>query len=186
MTTEIRELDETGIAAHLDALVRILTDSVNGGAAISFMAPLSEPDAAQFWQTDVLPQVAQGRRTLFVALHGGELVGTVQLLTAMPPNQPHRAEIAKMIVHPDARRRGIGRALMLHAIAHARHLGKSLLTLDTRTGDPATGLYAAVGFAVAGTIPDFAFDPDGAGLHATTYMYCRIGAAWPPAHGAQS
>ena len=103
-----------------------------------------------------------------------EIVGTVQLLTVMPPNQPHRCEIAKMIVHPQARRLGIGRALMNEALDRARELGKTLVTLDTRTGDAAEPLYASVGFEVAGVIPDFAWDPDGKALHATTYMFRRI------------
>jgi GNAT superfamily N-acetyltransferase len=176
MPIAIRDLDPAGIDATLDALSRILAESVNAGAAIGFMAPMLDHDAAHFWRDDVRPEVARGRRIVFGALHGTEIVGTVQLLTAMPPNQPHRAEIAKMIVHPRARRLGIGRALMLHAIARAESLGKMLLTLDTRTGDPAAVLYASVGFEVAGVIPGFACDPDGAGLHSTTYMFCTIGA----------
>ena len=107
-------------------------------------------------------------------MHAGDLVGTVQLITAMPPNQPHRCEIAKMIVHPRARRLGIGRSLMNRALHRARELGKTLVTLDTRTGDVAEPLYASVGFEVAGVIPDFAWDPDGKARHATTYMFRRI------------
>ena len=122
---------------------------------------------------DGFSEFALGRQLR--ALHdGGEIVGTVQLLTAMPPNQPHRCEVAKMIVHPSARRLGIGRCLIARAIEHAEELGKTLVTLDTRTGDAAEPLYASVGFEVAGIIPDFAWDPDGRARHSTTYMFRRI------------
>lgn len=179
MTTRIETLTAGDVAARLDALVRILVDTVAGGAAVSFLAPLAREDAERFWMGDVAPQIEAGRRSLFAAAQAGETVGVVQLLTAMPANQPHRCEIAKMLVHPQARRRGIGRALMLRAIEEARALGKTLVTLDTRTGDPSQGLYRSLGFEEAGTIPDFALDPDGATLHSTTYMYLRL----PPTGG---
>lgn len=174
METQVIELDADAIKDRIEALSRILADSVDDGAAISFMAPLSHEEAARFWLNDVLPEVVAGRRVLFGAERGGEIVGTVQLLTAMPPNQPHRCEIAKMIVHPSARRLGIGRRLMSLAIERARERGRTLVTLDTRTGDVAEPLYASVGFEVAGVIPDFAWDPDGQARHATTYMFRRI------------
>ncbi len=176
METRIIELDGTGIERQLAAVSQILIECVADGAAISFMDPVSDVDAGRFWLQDVRPEVDAGRRVVFCAQRGGEIVGTVQLLTAMPPNQPHRCEIAKMMVRPGARRLGIGRALMNRAIERARDLGKTLVTLDTRTGDIAEPLYASVGFEVAGVIPDFAFDPDGRALHATTYMFRRIGA----------
>ena len=171
---QLVELDAAGIRDRMDPLCRILVDSVADGAAISFMAPVSHEDAARFWSDAVIPEAAAGRRLVFGAERGGDLVGTVQLLTAMPPNQPHRCEIAKMIVHPAARRAGIGRALMTRALDRARDLGKTLVTLDTRTGDVAEPLYASVGFEVAGVIPDFAWDPDGRATHATTYMFRRL------------
>ncbi len=174
MNAQIIELDAPAIEKSAEALSRILADSVGDGAAISFMAPLRYEDAARFWVRDVLPEVAAKRRVLFGAERDGEIVGTVQLITAMPPNQPHRCEIAKMIVHPRARRLGIGRSLMNRAIDRAKELGKTLITLDTRTGDRAEPLYASVGFEVAGVIPDFAWDPDGKARHATTYMYRRV------------
>lgn len=175
MTTQIIELDGRGLEQRLTALSQILADSVATGAAISFMAPLSYDDAARFWLEDVRPDVVAGRRILFGAEAGnGDVLGTVQLLTAMPPNQPHRCEIAKMIVHPKARRFGIGRTLMTRALNRARELGKTLVTLDTRTGDAAEPLYASLGFEVVGVIPDYAWDPDGKARHATTYMYRRI------------
>lgn len=174
METQIIEIDALTIDTEVNELSSILVDSVADGAAISFMAPLAYKDAIRFWSGDVRPEVDAGRRILFGARRNGELVGTVQLLTTMPPNQPHRCEIAKMIVHPRARRLGIGRALMIQAVNRARELGKTLITLDTRTGDVAEPLYASVGFEAAGVIPDFAWDPDGKACHATTYMFRRV------------
>jgi len=92
----------------------------------------------------------------------------------MPPNQQHRYAVAKIIVHPDARRLGIGRCLIARAIEHARDVGKTLITLDTRTGDVAEPLYTSAGFEFEGVIPDFAWNPDGQARHATTYMFRRI------------
>ncbi|TCM20420.1 ribosomal protein S18 acetylase RimI-like enzyme [Novosphingobium sp. PhB165] len=174
METKVVALDAQALEKCVTSLSRILADSVGDGASISFMAPLSRDDAEGFWMGDVLPEVAAGRRLLFGAERGNEIVGTVQLITAMPPNQLHRCEIAKMIVHPGVRRLGIGRALMNRALDSARKLGKTLVTLDTRTGDIAEPLYASAGFKVAGIIPDFAWDPDGKARHATTYMYRQI------------
>lgn len=174
MEAQVIELSADAVERRTAALSRILADSVEDGAAISFMAPMSYEVAARFWQNDVLPEVAARRRVLFGAELDGETVGTVQLITAMPPNQSHRCEIAKMIVHPSARRLGLGRMLMNHAIDRAQELGKTLVTLDTRTGDLAEPLYASVGFEIAGVIPDFAWDPDGRARHSTTYMFRRI------------
>lgn len=174
MEMQIIELDAAGIHEKLDALSQILASSVAQGAAIGFMAPLSLEEAAEFWLESVLPEVVAGRRVLFGAERDGVFLGTVQLLTAMPRNQPHRCEIAKMIVHPQARRLGIGRALMKQALERARELGKTLVTLDTRTGDVAEPLYMSVGFEVAGIIPDYAWNADGVERHATTYMFHRM------------
>lgn len=174
MGTHVISLDAQAVEVRIEALARILADSVDDGAAISFMAPLSYENAARFWMAEVVPEVAAGRRVVLGAERDGEVVGVVQLITAMPPNQPHRCEIAKMIVHPRARRLGIGRNLMNRAIERARELGKTLITLDTRTGDVAEPLYASVGFEVAGVIPNFAWDPDGHARHATTYMFRPI------------
>lgn len=174
MDTQIIQLDAPAIQERLGALAHILADCVADGASISFMMPLGYEDATLFWSREVQPEVLMGRRMLFGALRDGDLCGTVQLITAMPPNQPHRCEIAKMMVHPRARRLGIARALMGHALGRARDLGKTLVTLDTRTGDVAEQLYDSVGFEVAGMIPDFAWDPDGRARHATTYMFRRI------------
>lgn len=159
---------------NLDGLTRLLIDTVTEGAAVSFLDPLAPETARAFWQAEVFPEVTANRRCLLTAHLGDTLVGTVQLITAMPQNQPHRAEIAKMMVHPTARRRGLGHALLRAALDHARTLGKTNVTLDTRSGDVSQSLYASVGFEVAGIIPDFALDPDGRTLHSTTYMYKRL------------
>jgi GNAT superfamily N-acetyltransferase len=119
----------------------------------------------------VFPEVRAGRRKLLAAKLDGEIAGSVQLILALPPNQPHRCEVAKMMVHPVARRKGVGRALMAALETEARAAGKTLITLDTKTGDKAEPLYRAAGFRTAGVIPGFALDPDGAAMHATTYMY---------------
>lgn len=171
LSHQITKLDAADIAKHIDDLCRVLIDSVAAGAAISFMAPLAKADAQHFWSHDVRSAVEGGSRCLFGAFVDQRLVGTVQLVLGMPPNQPHRAEISKMIVHPDGRRRGLGTALMNEALTAAKAAGKTLVTLDTRTGDVSEPLYKGVGFIEAGMIPDFAFDPDGKAKHSTTYMY---------------
>ena len=171
LSHHIIELNAADIASHVDDLCRVLMDSVAGGAAISFMTPVPKADAERFWLQDVATAVESGSRRLFGAFVDQRLVGTVQLVLGMPPNQPHRAEISKMIVHPDGRRRGLGKALMNEALTVAKRVGKTLVTLDTRTGDVAEPLYRGVGFKESGVIPDFAYDPDGSAKHATTYMY---------------
>lgn len=167
-------LDADELHACLNELCQIVIESVRGGAAISFMLPVSQAEVRLFWQQEIAPEVEAGQRLLLAARHQGQIVGTVQLVLAMPPNQAHRCEISKMMVHPAARRLGIGRSLMQAALDEARKVGKKLVTLDTRTGDAAEPLYLSVGFQKAGIIPDFADDPDGQARHATTYMYKRI------------
>lgn len=174
MEIQIIELDASALEQRLEALSQILADSVTDGASISFMLPFSYDEANLFWLRDIRPQVMAGNRILFGALRGDELLGTVQLITDMPPNQPHRCEVAKMIVHPRARRLGIGRSLMSHALKQAHLLGKTLVTLDTKTGDVAESLYTSLGFKVAGTIPDYAWDSNGQAKHSTTYMYQKV------------
>jgi GNAT superfamily N-acetyltransferase len=161
-------------AAMETSLAEIVADGVNGGAAISFMQPYSCDDGRRFWVEEVFPDVARGARVLFVACLDDAVVGTVQMDVGLRPNQPHRCEVAKMVVHSRARRKGVGRALMRALEAHAKSLGKTLITLDTRTGDKAETLYASVGFQRAGVIPNYAYDPDGRAKHGTTYMYKEI------------
>ena len=151
-----RRLDAAEAAALAPALADVLVDCVAGGASVSFMAPLAPDRALAFWQ-----QVAAGDRALLVLEEAGRLLGTVQLLLAMPENQPHRAEIAKMLVRRDARGRGIGTALMQAAEALARAEGRTLLVLDTAEGGSGERLYRRLGWVALGTIPRFALHPDG-------------------------
>jgi ribosomal protein S18 acetylase RimI-like enzyme len=164
-------LSGDALEANLDALSAILVASVDAGAAISFLKPLDPLAARAFWTDSVFPQVRRGNRVLLAAVSSDTAVGTVQLETRLPPNQPHRCEVSKMAVHPHHRRRGIARSLMQALEGHARARGKTLITLDTKTGDAAQSLYASLGYAEAGIVPGFALDPDRKAFHSTTYMY---------------
>jgi ribosomal protein S18 acetylase RimI-like enzyme len=158
----------------VDGLAEILSDAVSGGAAITFMQPFTVADGLRFWQERIFPEVAKGNRVLFAAYANQVVVGSVQLDLALPPNQPHRCEVSKMVVHSRARRRGIARQLMLALEVHAKSIGRSLITLDTRTGDAAAHLYSSLGFVRAGAIPNYAYDPDGRAQHSASYMYKEI------------
>jgi len=166
----------TPTAADLAGLCEVLTDCVDGGASVSFMAPLAPARAEAFWQ-GVLDDAVAGGRALLVARDArGRIDGTVQLVLAQPDNQPHRADLAKMLVHRRARRHGLGARLMQAAEDAARQHGKSLLVLDTVTGGDAERLYARLGWDRVGVIPDYALWPRG-GLCATTVFYKRVAAA---------
>ncbi|MBN8929334.1 MAG: GNAT family N-acetyltransferase [Rhodospirillales bacterium 69-11] len=166
----IRSLSGEEARDAVPGLADLLIDCVHGAASVSFMAPLSEARAAAFWST-VADGVVAGDRVLLVAeAPGGALLGTVQLVLAQPENQPHRADLAKMLVASGARRQGIGEALMRAAEEAGRAAGKTLLVLDTVTGSPAARLYTRLGWREAGTIPNYALMPDGAPC-ATTYFY---------------
>lgn len=167
----IHNLAADELEAQAGHLARIMAETVMDGAAIGYMQPFSPADGLAFFTDQVFPEARAGRRILLLAEFDGATAGSVQLIISLPPNQPHRCEVAKMMVAPSARRKGIGRALMLALDEEARAAGKSLITLDTRTGDRAEPLYRSAGFKVAGVIPGFALDPDGKALHATTYMY---------------
>jgi GNAT superfamily N-acetyltransferase len=155
---------------QLQQLSDLLIDCVDGGASVSFMHPLTPERAAAFW-CRVAAGVAAGERALLVAEdEHGDIVGTVQLLFDLPENQPHRADIAKMLVHRRARRQGLAERLMRAAEDSAREAGKTLLVLDTVTGGDAERLYARLGWQRVGVIPDYALWPRG-GPCATTYFY---------------
>jgi GNAT superfamily N-acetyltransferase len=162
--------------ADVAALADVLIDCVEGGASVSFMAPLSRPRASAFW-AGAFESARRGERVVLAAVEttSGRVVGTVQVILAMPDNQPHRGEIAKMLVHRGARRRGLGAALVRAAEATARAAGKSLLVLDTATGGEAERLYARLGWVRCGVIPNFALLPHG-GLCSTTLFYRELGA----------
>lgn len=160
------------LSTDLSDFADMLTRSVEQGASIGFVQPFDRGAATAFWRDSVAPAVRHDRVVLMCARHNRRVVGTVQLVLPTMPNQAHKAEVGKMMVHPDHRREGIGRSLMEALIEEARKRGFRLLTLDTRTGDTAQPLYAAFGFQVAGEIPGFAIDPhDPEKLDGTTYMY---------------
>jgi len=162
----------TVTALQLQALAELLIDCVEGGASVSFMQPLSMPKALTFWGR-VAADVATGARALLVAEDESGIVGTVQLVLEQPENQPHRADLSKMLVHRRARRQGLGAALMRAAEDLGRECGKSLLVLDTAGGD-AERLYARMGWQLCGVIPGYALLPQG-GLCATSYFYRTLG-----------
>jgi GNAT superfamily N-acetyltransferase len=157
---EIRRLDGTVAHDHLDGLAAVLADCVAGGASVSYMAPFTHEDARAAFE-GMLAEVDRGRRILLAAFAGSELVGSVQVVLAMPPNQLHRGEIAKLLVHRRARRRGVAHLLMERAQAEARAAGRTLLVLDTVTGGDAERLYARLGWTKTGVIPGYALFPDG-------------------------
>jgi GNAT superfamily N-acetyltransferase len=156
--------------AQLGGLVDVLIDCVDGGASVSFMLPLPRDRALSFWR-GVADGVVRGERALLVAEDAaGAIVGTVHLVLAQPDNQPHRADVAKMLVHRRARRLGVAAALMQAAERVAAEEGKTLLVLDTVTGGDAERLYERQGWQRCGVIPDYALWPRG-GLCATTVFF---------------
>lgn len=159
---------------QIHQLAELLVDCVHAGASVSFMAPLELAHAQAFWR-GVADGVAQGERALLVAEDEGGIVGTVQLVLAQPDNQPHRADVSKMLVLRRLRRRGLGEALMQHAEQVARSCGKTLLVLDTASAD-AERLYARLGWQRCGVIPGYALLPEG-GLCDTTFFYRELDAA---------
>ena len=158
--------------AQIDGLADVLIDCVEGGASVSFMLPLSRGRAIAFWRR-VAQGVAAGERALLVADDADGLCGTVQLILDQPENQPHRADLAKMLVHRRARRQGLGAALMRAAEATARECGKTLLVLDAVTGGDAARLYETLGWERVGSIPGYALMPEG-GLCSTTVYYRNL------------
>jgi len=157
---------------HLSALAEILADVVAGGASVNFMAPFTHDDARAYWKT-VVPNVAAGRYFLLGAFVDGALLGTAQLHLAAQPNQSHRADVAKVLVHRRAQRNGIGRALMTRIESLARERGRTLLTLDTITGGAGEKLYQVLGWTRLGVIPGYAFFPMGE-LGDATFFYKRL------------
>jgi GNAT superfamily N-acetyltransferase len=164
----IRRLDAPD-ERQVEGLVEVLVDCVEGGASVGFMHPLTRERAAAFWRR-VARETAAGERALLVADDGEGICGTVQLLLALPENQPHRADVAKMLVHRRARRRGLGAALMRAAEATARECGRTLLVLDAVTGGDAARLYERLGWVRVGDVPGYALHPDGRPC-STTYYY---------------
>ncbi len=160
--------------AQINALADVLIDCVDGGASVSFMHPLSRTQAVAFWRA-VAAGVAANERALLVAEDAFGICGTVQLILAQPDNQPHRADVSKMLVSRRARRIGLGAALMRAVETTAEACGKTLLVLDTITDSTAARLYERLGWIRVGEIPDYALMPYG-GLSGTTLFYRRISA----------
>jgi ribosomal protein S18 acetylase RimI-like enzyme len=168
-SVEIRRLEGGELRSNLEGLAAVLADCVAGGASVSYMAPFSHEEARaafEAWADDV----DAGARVILAALDGDEVVGTVQLVLATPPNQPHRADIAKLLVHRNARRRGIAEQLMARAESEARKEGRTLLVLDAVTEGDAARLYDRLGWTTVGVIPNYALYPDGRPC-ATTVFY---------------
>jgi GNAT superfamily N-acetyltransferase len=169
---EIRRLSADEARAHLRELAEVLADCVEGGASVSFMASFSREDGVRFFEM-VAEGVEVGERVLLAAFIDGRLIGTVQMITALPPNQPHRADVAKLLVHRSARGRGVGEALMNAIDEEARREGKTLLVLDAVTGGDGARLYSRLGWVEVGSIPNYALYPDGR-FCATTYFYKEV------------
>jgi GNAT superfamily N-acetyltransferase len=167
----VRRLDAGAALEYIDQLADVLLDCVEGGASVSFMLPMARATALSFWRK-VADGVARGERTLLVAEDEDGIVGTVQLITDMPENQPHRADVAKLLVHRRARSAGIGRRLMEAVEDAAREQGRRVLVLDTANGT-AERLYERLGWQRVGVVPDYALMPDGV-LCATTFYYKHV------------
>ncbi|MDB4917709.1 MAG: N-acetyltransferase [Gemmatimonadetes bacterium] len=157
----------------IDQLASVLIDCVEGGASVSFMAPLTRARAVAFWRR-VADGVAAGERALLVAEDANGVCGTVQLVLEQPENQLHRADLSKMLVHRRVRRQGLGATLIRAAEATARECGRSVLVLDTVTGGDAERLYGRLGWLRVGVIPNYALMPDG-GFCDTTVYHRQLG-----------
>jgi GNAT superfamily N-acetyltransferase len=166
----IRRLTPDEAREAAPALGEVLLDCVAGGASVSFMAGLTRDEATAFWRGEA---GAGDARAILVAEDADGIFGVVQLVPAWPPNQPHRADVSKMLVHRRGRRLGAAKALMIALEDEARAMGRWLLLLDTVTGGAAEQLYAGLGWTRAGVVEDFALMPDGA-LCATTFFFKRL------------
>jgi GNAT superfamily N-acetyltransferase len=170
-TITVRSLNADETRERIAQLAEVLLDCVEGGASVSFMLPMARATALAFWEK-VADGVARGERTLLVAEDGEGIAGTVQLITDMPENQPHRADVAKLLVHRRARGAGIGRRLMEAVEDAARAQGRRVLVLDTAS-KTAERLYERLGWQRVGVVPDYAYMPDGA-LCATVFFYKHV------------
>lgn len=173
MNVELRFLDAIEASSHLDDLVELLRDSVDGGASVGFLPPLAASEARTYWE-GVVAELASSSRVLVVARVDGRVAGTAQLVESEKANARHRAEVSKVLVHSAFRRQGLGAALMRALEARARERGRSTLVLDTREGDPSERLYQSLGWIRAGVIPQYARNGHG-GLDATVLYYKLLG-----------
>lgn len=175
ITVEELDADPKTARAAIPDLAAVLADCVAGGASVSFMEDFGRAEAAVYFKA-VFESVAKGDTILLAARDGRRIVGTVQLGLDTPPNQPHRADVKKLLTHRTARGRGVGEALMRAAEDIARREGRTLLTLDTVTGDAGWRLYRRLGWQEVGVIPDYALYPNGHYCD-TTVFYKKV-----PAH----
>ncbi|MEG8279077.1 GNAT family N-acetyltransferase [Streptomyces sp. AHA2] len=173
----MRRLDAAGVRRYAGGLADLLADTVHGGASVGFLAPLGRAEALAWWE-ERAADVAAGRLAVWADGDGDRVLGTVGLAFAAKPNSRHRAELVKLMVHPAARGRGLGRALLATAETAAVAAGVFLLHLDTETGSPAEHLYRSAGWTPAGTVPDYAASPEGL-LRPTTIYYKRLPATTP-------
>lgn len=166
----IESLTVDGFDAHLEELACVLNACVHDGASVNFILPHSIDDSLSFWSKKVRPGLVDGTRILLIVKSDERIAGTVQLDFDTAPNQTHRADVSKLLVHPDFRSDGIGRALMVALEARAGKIGRTLLTLDT-AGAHAERLYLSLGYAIAGVIPAYARDPIEDRLDPAIFMY---------------
>ena len=169
----VRRVGADEAAACVEALADVLIDCVEGGASVSCMLPLAREKALAFWRA-VADGVARGERVLLVAEDAeSRIVGTVQMILSLPENQPHRADVAKMLVHRSARRRGVAQRLMAALDEAARAEGRTVLVLDTVTGGDAERLYQRAGWQRVGAVPKYALMPNG-DFCATTFFFKHL------------
>lgn len=173
MKVTVRVLDASQLLAAVDELADLLTDTVDDGASIGFLAPLGRTAAVDWWR-ERADGVTAGQLAVWVALSGDRVVGTVSLAFPGRPNSRHRAELVKLMVHREARGSGLGRRLLTVAEDAAIAAGITLLHLDTETDSPAEHLYRSAGWTRAGVIPDYAASPTGV-LRPTALYYKRVG-----------
>jgi GNAT superfamily N-acetyltransferase len=173
----MRTLDPAQLRASRSELVDLLSDAVADGASMGFMLPLDQQGMTRYW-SEVAEDVESGARVCIVAARDGRIVGSVQLALCAKPNQPHRADVQKLLVHRSVRRQGIGGALVQAVEDLARERGRVLLLLDTRSGSAADRLYRRRGWQAFGIVPGFAYDPDGT-LAGCTFYYKQLAPSLP-------
>lgn len=173
MNLPIRPVDGDTIRQHLEEFTELLRDGIDGGASMSFIAPLDLDFARGYW-LKIANQVGTRERIVLAAFDGERVVGSVQLSFDMPPNQPHRVDLQKMLVHSSMRRRGLGAQILAAADEAVRESGRTLIVLDTARGSDAERLYERCGYQRVGVIPNFSLNYDGSGMIDTVYFYKEL------------
>ena len=173
-TARISTLSAVDLTTRIAEFGALLKACVDDGASVNFIAPFTQGEAETYWREKILPGLEADRRIVLGADIDGRLAGTVNLDIDTPANQVHRGEVSKLLVHPDFRRRGLARALMGEIELQARAHARTLLTLDTLTGDNAEPLYASIGYITAGIIPDYCRNVHEDRLSSTTLMYKKL------------